>query len=314
MKQFSFNCLMFFISAISMAQQLKVLNEKTKEPIPFATIDFMDGTGVNADEKGVFDLPSRTIDSLKISCIGYKNKTISFKDLRLDSPVFMEQDITALDEVLIRKKLVRVLAHKNGSQLKSMLSNTFVPKDFTYNEVCLTYIPFPEGVSLEKEILIKKILVNTTGLGSKKRRYYPFRVNLYEVSKQYNPPRLKDSLMKGIVSRRKEGRPSLVIIDIANENLKLNKKGIYVSFETLSEEFYPNDTLYKFSKRMKSIEVDNYNRYGAAVKNIPISMDTTSVFSFTLKQSISDKASVNIDEHWKMEKEFIYDLTIEIEY
>ena len=70
----------------------QVIDSKTKEELPQATIIVTDGKGdliedgekTKADKKGIFTIDVFPSDFVTISYIGYKNKTISIKDFSSD--------------------------------------------------------------------------------------------------------------------------------------------------------------------------------------------------------------------------------------
>lgn len=303
--------LFFLIGNLSFCQNFKVLDKKTNKGIPYANIDFYNKNGTTSNEIGKFEINDlKGIDSIKISSLGYYTKTISVDNLKKLAVIFLEENVSNLDDVFLKNKTFKILEHQ-----KPLVDIKLKARDFSYEEIVVTYIPFPGFINQDEKVKIKSIIVNTTGLLSKKRRYYPFKVNLYSSNKKYHPPKLKDSLLLGKITSRKKDESNKVKIDISNSEIFLDKKGIYVSFETLEKKDYPQDTLYKAAKALKSIEKENYNQYAAAVRTIPINPKTTKVYSFSLdkKRKILFKDD-SIENYWKMEKDFIYDLTIEIEY
>ena len=86
---------LILITISSFAQKTKVrgsiIDTKTKENIPFVNLIFVGtSTGTVSDFEGIFFLETdEKVDSLFISCLGYKNKTISinangFNDLIIE--------------------------------------------------------------------------------------------------------------------------------------------------------------------------------------------------------------------------------------
>lgn len=307
-----FILLLLLFSNFSFSQVFKVLNKYKKQPIPLASIVFFDGSGTFTNDKGEFIIPLKNqVDSIKISSIGFSTKNISIKDLKNNPIVLLEEEVSVLEEVLIQSKNSEILKHKKGINAINV-----EVRDFTYEELVVTFIPFPEGfANKDIAISIKSIVVNTTGLRSKKRRYYPFKVNLYSVNKKNRPPLLKDSLLTGIIASRKRGESHIVKVNIKDSKVNLDKNGIFVSFETLGKKDYPQDTLYKSIKLLHSVKFDEYNDYAAAVKTIRVNPKITESHSFSLNKNrelyFKDD---NIEDYWKFERGFIYDLTIEIEY
>lgn len=85
----------------------KVINNKTKEKIPYAAVGFLKkNIGVNADEKGYFELTIdiNTQDTLLISCVGYISLKIPVNKLPTDSLFQLEPKSAILKEVVVNSK------------------------------------------------------------------------------------------------------------------------------------------------------------------------------------------------------------------
>lgn len=86
----------------------------TREPIPFVTIGVLhtpNGTVTNVN--GVFSISVKETDTLVFSSVGYKKLTVRV-DFS-DTNIFLEEEITALEEV-------KVIAHRKGE--KNSLGDT----------------------------------------------------------------------------------------------------------------------------------------------------------------------------------------------
>ena len=307
----------FFFYNFSFGQEYRVINKSTQASISEANIDFLNGSGTFTDEKGVFKIPLIIqIDSIRISSVGFKTKKISLKNLKSYLTVLLEEDISTLEEVVLKSTTVELLKHEKPFSTHRLLNSRII--EFRSGEIGVTYIPFPENIEKGKEVIIKKIVVNTESSTSKERGYYPFKVNLYSADRLYFPPKLKDSLLTGIITSRKKGESKQVVIDIEDFDLRLSEDGVFVSFETLPDKYYPNgtgiDPAYKTPKRLiKKGYV--YAGYGAVLRSIGVNPKKTKTYSFSLNKNrklmfIDD----NIENYWQMKKDYIYDLTIEIEY
>ena len=297
---FTLGSVILFGSFIYSQQEFIVLDKKTNEPIPNVSISFLNGKGTYTDINGIFEINKYAKDSLELTSIGYASKKIAIPSI---SKIYLVSETTELEEVEIKSLRRKILKHKSG--VKNI---NIVVRDFTYNEFVCTYIPFPIELDSVKTIKIKSIIINTTGLRSKKRRYYPFKVNLFSTNNHYNHPDLKDSLITGIKTSRKKGNSHFVNIDISDHHVTLPKNGVYVSFETLSKSEYPQENLYKALKIFRNKKVEGYTDYGAAVKTLKINPENK-IFSNRLIRKKSNNYTF-----WKKEKDFIYDLTIEVEY
>lgn len=297
--------LLLFAGGILNAQEFYILNEVDKSSVPNAHIDYLNGAGTTSDSKGKFILKG-TIDSIKITSLGFKPLTIKLSNIYPQNKILLQENAITLDEVSMFNKKVKLLKHKKPFKPK------FKFRDFTDNERVITFIPFPEIKN--NSILIKNIVVNTTGFLDKERRYYPFKVNLYKVSTKYKPPLLKDSLLTGILTSRKTGEPSLIRINMEEQEILLPSEGIYASFETLDESYYPKDSVYLYTKRFGW---QYWQKYTApVVKTIQKNIKKTISYSYRMvRRRYNELNGEEINEdYWQLEKDFIYDITLEVEY
>ncbi|WP_303319027.1 carboxypeptidase-like regulatory domain-containing protein [Flavivirga abyssicola] len=85
----------------------KLIDRKTKTPIPYATIKTGKFSGVISNEEGYFSINSEDIqnNTVMISCLGYQNKTLSIADIEsLNFIIPLETAINQLSEVYISNK------------------------------------------------------------------------------------------------------------------------------------------------------------------------------------------------------------------
>ena len=105
---FLIKVLMLFSITQVQAQVVKatVVDNETNESIPYAIITMSDDKGVLADGDGYFEieLPShiKSIDSLKIISIGYKDFKIALEDISNNtSDIKLEREVITMNEVII---------------------------------------------------------------------------------------------------------------------------------------------------------------------------------------------------------------------
>lgn len=302
--------LLFFLFIKIGLTQNTVLDKTTNKTIENVTIDFGNSKGTFTDNSGEFTLPKQfKIDTIKITAIGYQKQIVSLKNSTdLPITIYLEKEVSNLEEVFLINKSTKTLKHKKGIN-----SLNIVVKDFTYEQIAITYIPFPEEL-IGKQVAIKSIVVNTRGLRSKKRRYYPFKVNLYNKNNTTKYPNLNDSLFKGMVTSRKKGQSHIAKVNTEEHNIKFNKEGIFVAFETIKEDKYPKEKHYKVAKFITNN--NTYQKYAAAVKTINRNKKNAQSYSYSAeryKGFIKDTTKRK-KYFLKREKKIIYDLTIEIEY
>ncbi len=135
LKQTSISFILILLALSSLAQEItgRVENEKTREPIPFVSIQIKGtykGTMTNSD--GNFKLSVSTKDTLIVSSVGYIPKRISVADFNNNSQVIaLNEDVTALDEVTVKPQVPRakvlfneLIKHKKENRERmSLVSN-----------------------------------------------------------------------------------------------------------------------------------------------------------------------------------------------
>ena len=94
------------------AQELNalVLDSLSQNPIPFASIYLKSGSGVVSNEEGRFRLqyePTNTVDSLFISCMGYKTLSIPALQLK-DSVFYLAPKSIELNSIILSNKQLDV--------------------------------------------------------------------------------------------------------------------------------------------------------------------------------------------------------------
>ena len=89
----------------------KVVDGKTKKPIPYATIQYGENQGVISNEEGrfsfVLDTTTQKLDSIYISSLGYEKLGFSYKSV-LDSIVYVQPKAIALSGVYVFDKELEV--------------------------------------------------------------------------------------------------------------------------------------------------------------------------------------------------------------
>ena len=96
----SFSCIAQNVSA-------KILDDKSKEPLSYVTVQYAENQGVITNEEGVFNINLRkepkTTDSLFISSIGYESKSIALKSFN-DSIIWLKPEVYELSTVFVTDK------------------------------------------------------------------------------------------------------------------------------------------------------------------------------------------------------------------
>lgn len=149
LKSLSFALLLVLTTQLSTAQTLTgtVLDQKTKQPLVFATVQIGDKYGVITNDEGVFKIQTHRFsetDSIKFSNMGYASKSFVLKDFAL-STIYLEEKIDELKSIFLVNKnldpliiMQRVIENKTKNYGNDLMQfNTFsrtgisnTPKDF----------------------------------------------------------------------------------------------------------------------------------------------------------------------------------------
>lgn len=84
----SFLGLLFFVSTFGASQEVVVLNKRTKAAIPYASVEFLNGSGISSNKEGKFVFKKKDIDSVKITSLGFKPTLINTKQMLNEGVVF----------------------------------------------------------------------------------------------------------------------------------------------------------------------------------------------------------------------------------
>ena len=99
--------LLSFASTFSQNITAKLIDKNSNNPIPFATIKTAENSGVITNEEGYFSISNENNDStiLNISCLGYKSKSLTIKDLKtLNFIVTLDEAFNQLNEIYISNR------------------------------------------------------------------------------------------------------------------------------------------------------------------------------------------------------------------
>ena len=96
---------LFTVSGFTQEFSGKLLDGKTREPIPFATVQYAKNRGVITNDEGFFTInrSPEQLDKLLISSVGYKTLEIGISEIK-DNRIFLNRDIVQLDDVFISDK------------------------------------------------------------------------------------------------------------------------------------------------------------------------------------------------------------------
>ena len=113
----------------------KIVDGKTKIPIPYATIQFGKNQGVISNEEGKFsfaiDSTTQKLDSIYITSLGYKKTGFTYENL-LDSIIYIQPKAIELGGVYVFNKNLSVeeIVEKMEENLEQNHKNSFLKKRF----------------------------------------------------------------------------------------------------------------------------------------------------------------------------------------
>jgi Family of unknown function (DUF5686)/CarboxypepD_reg-like domain len=137
-----------------------VKDSKTKDVLPFASIIFKNNRGLLTDANGLFNFTSKyKIDTLIISYVGYKTKTIIYKKKKFIE-ILLSPSVEQLQTVILNAPenpaialIKKVIKNKPKNNYKKIL-NTY--KYISYNKLLVTGSPDSIDESIDSVYRIKE--------------------------------------------------------------------------------------------------------------------------------------------------------------
>ena len=174
--------LLFSFYSISLSAQTvssKVVDGKTKKPIPYATIQYGENQGTISNEEGrftfVLDSTTQKLDSIYITSIGYQKTGLPYEAL-LDSIVYVQPKAIELSGVYVFDKtltvpeiLKKVEANLEKNHGKTYLKKRFFLRQSYYDRLTKFKVDFKKS-SIEE--LNKKLIDSTVAVIPRKSNYF----------------------------------------------------------------------------------------------------------------------------------------------
>lgn len=170
----------------------RLLDKNTQNPIPFAAIKTAEFNGVISNEEGYFTIIGENENSvITISCLGYKNKTLSIKDIKnLNFIVRLEESINELNTVYVSNK--KPNADSIISRVRQNLSKNYEIKLYKHEIFSreTAYMDFDRlDFEIEKASHVKKKNLESANksmdslskavINSKTKHFKDFKADLY---------------------------------------------------------------------------------------------------------------------------------------
>jgi len=230
--------ILLFAQTLSFAQTKTVhaiiKDANSQEPLAYTLVQLKGKAMASlTDELGAFSIKAETRDSLIITLIGYKKRTLAIKDIKQGSTLFLDIERIQLDEIVIRpKKPTYYIRKAVRHYYQSLDANGFTSKSYILRGLSL--VQEKEKVAAldemlfytnhEKENISNRLLLHRRNVDGAKKDIPPFLLKKVE--------KFADSLKQSDLD--------------SLEDIDLNKLGIST----------PEELIGIFSKIMKRKFVD----------------------------------------------------------
>ncbi|QDA59754.1 carboxypeptidase-like regulatory domain-containing protein [Hymenobacter jejuensis] len=241
------------VPVLSFAQATKIsgriVDQKTKEPIPFASIGLREEqTGALTNEYGFFQIaaPEKSAqDSLIIMALGYERKAVLVKK---------GANMTDLIIEVPKRQIVLGEVTVKGGKVKDLALGA---KSNTPGEGMIQGMPGSQYAFFVKNDKGKKLgNVRTVSfyIGENGFPREPFRVRLYKADGNYNSPNT-DLLMDNVVVSAAKGG-EWYTVDLTQYNITAPEEGFFVAMEWIvsGDKFYTTNFM------------DTYTPYGQILR------------------------------------------------
>ena len=240
--------LLLIISVAGHAQDNKitghVVDAKTKEPVPFASIGLKaEGTGALTNEFGLFQLPGfekDITDSLVVMTLGYNPTTVAVRKGRSENlTIELQKRVIELKEVIVK-----------GGKIKNLELGTRASRPdegMIQGQAGSQYAFF---VKNDKQKRLGNVRTVSFYIGENGFPREPFRVRLYKADGNYNAPNT-DLLTENVVVSAPQGG-QWYTVDLTQYNVVAPEEGFFVAMEWIvgGDKFYSANFM------------DNYTAYG----------------------------------------------------
>ncbi len=198
----------------------------TKEPLPYTTIQSINKKeGFITDENGFIQLNLSQTDTIHISYVGYKSINYVVGKIINDKIELFKETGSTLSDVIVKKytpieKPIKVGLHKykEGFRYKGGGNRN---QKFSGQEIT-TLVEFPN--ENEKYKILKVILPT-----NKIEKNDPLRLHIYTLSDNGEP--FEELLLNDVVIDKGSNLFGNIEIDISNQNIILNSKGVFVGIQ-----------------------------------------------------------------------------------
>ncbi len=216
--------------------QTTVKDAITGAPVSYANISFGNGTGMFADDEGLFVFTEKLypdVDSLYLSALGYKSYTVAAANV--EDSILLDSNIDELNEVVINTKINRKFKEETLDPyldddyyhcwlptIESEIAVYFPNDDAADRQITMVHFP----ITLESKDWEKRTKKNA----DKKPFSTLFKAKFY---RQNNGSPGKELLYETIVFRATEEGGDAYDLDVSEFNLMMPENGLFVSIQVL---------------------------------------------------------------------------------
>lgn len=202
----------------------KLLDAKTKEPIAYANISFLNSyKGISSNEDGTFSLSIENKDlitKVHISCLNFKDTVVVAKEIQ-NKKLYLIPNSFVLDEVFLKKDSKEIIIDKvKKRRLKNGFSGN---RKFPW--IITKYIKYKENYYLTP--FLKSITIHYATLSNHKAK---FRIRIYENDNEKPGNDLTSKSI--IVTKSKKDRTS--IVNLYDYNIQMPKNGLFIGLERIN--------------------------------------------------------------------------------
>lgn len=226
--------ILLLISYSGDAQEIKIVDAKDRNPIPFGTISFGDGMGTFADEEGFFLFSAKKyadIDTLFISAMGYTEKAVPtiFENDTSKKIVALESEVSQLWEVIVSApKEGKFRFRKQKAQTHSDIFACWLPT--VESEVAVLFQQY-EGKASQISKLYLPVNAESEYKSKGKGKFATiFRVQFYENDNGFPGVGIP---YENVVFAMDEKADKVFELDLLSKSIFIPKSGIFISLQVL---------------------------------------------------------------------------------
>ena len=219
-----------------------ILNEATKQPIPYVNISILKSqVGTSSDDDGSYSLEISEADlknGIILTSMGYQDSILPVSQFVDQKTILLKPNTEQLNEVVISKKFEEEFLVVNPIKKRKIKGASML----THENPWILALFFPSSANYSNYENLHKVKFYLKSTNFNKSKPSKFRVRIFETDENGLPGNdmLNESLLVETIKNQKE-----VVLDISNYNLKFPKNGIYIAIEWLYIPFNAFIATYK---------------------------------------------------------------------